>query len=48
MLPNLLPIFLVMGFMAAARIPMDVCSIMIGSVAIGLVVDDTVHFMYNF
>lgn len=48
MLPNLLPIFLVMGFMAAARIPMDVCSIMIGSVAIGLVVDDTVHFLYNF
>ena len=48
MLPNLLPIFVVLGFMAAAKIPMDVCSIMIGSVAIGLVVDDTVHFMYNF
>lgn len=48
MLPNALPIVLVLGFMAVSGIPLDVCSIMIGSVAIGLVVDDTIHFLYNF
>jgi predicted RND superfamily exporter protein len=48
MIPNLLPIILIMGFMGLRRVPLDMNSLMIGSVAIGLVVDDTMHFMYNF
>ncbi len=48
MIPNLFPIFAVMGFMGFADIPMDLNALMIGSIAIGLVVDDTMHFMYNF
>ncbi|MDM8543213.1 MMPL family transporter [Desulfococcaceae bacterium HSG9] len=48
MLPNLGPIILVMGIMGWASIPLDMFTMMIASIAIGLAVDDTVHFMYNF
>lgn len=48
MIPNLLPIVLVMGLMWVLRLPLDMFTMMIGSVAIGLAVDDTVHFMHNF
>jgi len=48
MIPNLLPIFFVMGFMGAFHVWIDLNALMIGSIAIGLVVDDTMHFMYNF
>ena len=48
MIPNLLPIIVVMGILGMSRIPLNLTTIMIGSIAIGLVVDDTVHFMYNY
>jgi predicted RND superfamily exporter protein len=48
MIPNLLPILIVMGWMGYVGSPLDLNSIMIGSIALGVVVDDTVHFMYNF
>lgn len=48
MISNLLPIFMTIGLMAALRIKLDMSTIMIGSIAIGIVVDDTLHFMYNF
>ncbi|MBW2145073.1 MAG: MMPL family transporter, partial [Deltaproteobacteria bacterium] len=48
MIPNLLPIIMIMGLMGLSGVPLDMNSLMIGSVAIGLVVDDTMHFMYNF
>lgn len=48
MVPNVLPIIVALGFMGALKIPMDLTALMIGSIAIGLVVDDTMHFMYNF
>ncbi len=48
MIPNLMPILIVMGFMGLAGIPLDLTSLMIGSIAIGLVVDDTMHFMYHY
>ena len=48
MVPNLLPIIITMGCMGLAKIPLDINSLMIGSIALGIVVDDTVHFMYNF
>ena len=46
--PNLLPIFLAMGCVRLAQLPVDFNILMIGSIAMGLVVDDTLHFMYNF
>jgi len=48
MIPNLLPIIITMGVMGLSGNPLDLNSIMIGSIALGVVVDDTVHFMYNF
>ena len=45
---NLLPIFMIMGIMGAFGIRLDMSTVMIGSIAIGIVVDDTVHFIYNF
>jgi predicted RND superfamily exporter protein len=48
MIPNLLPILMILGIMGIARIPMDFSNVLVGSVAIGLVVDDTIHFFHNF
>jgi len=48
MIPNLLPIVLVMGVMGWVGIPLDPGTTMIGAVALGLVVDNTVHFLHPF
>ncbi|MEN8195962.1 MAG: efflux RND transporter permease subunit, partial [Pseudomonadota bacterium] len=48
MLPNLAPIAIAMGFMWWANIPLNMFTMLVGSIAIGLAVDDTVHFMHNF
>lgn len=48
MLPNLLPIMLVLSYMTIVDIPLDVFTVLIGSIALGLCVDDTVHFMHGF
>jgi len=48
MIPNLLPLIALVGFMGWVGIPFDLSNTIIGSVAIGLVVDDTIHFMHNF
>jgi len=48
MIPNLAPIILGLLLMYAANIPLDMFTLLIGSIAIGLAVDDTIHFMHNF
>ena len=48
MIPNLTPIILTMGVMGVLDMPMDMFTMLIGSIAIGLAVDDTIHFMHNF
>lgn len=48
MVPNLLPIVLTMGLMPVFGMPLDMFTMLIGSIAIGLAVDDTIHFMHNF
>jgi predicted RND superfamily exporter protein len=48
MVPNFLPIVLGLGLMKLTGIPLDYSTIMVGGIAIGLAVDDTVHFMHNF
>ena len=48
MIPNLLPITMALGFMQITGAPLDMFSMLIGSIAIGLSVDDTVHFMHGF
>jgi predicted RND superfamily exporter protein len=48
MIPNILPIVMVMGVMGWVGIPLDPGTTMIGAVALGLVVDNTVHFLHPF
>ncbi len=48
MIPNLTPIILMLGIIGATPISMDLFTMMVASIAIGLAVDDTIHFMHNF
>lgn len=48
MIPNLAPIIMGLLLMSVAHIPLDMFTLLIGSIAIGLAVDDTIHFMHNF
>ena len=47
-IPNIFPIILGLLMMYLLDIPLDTFTMLIGSIAIGLAVDDTIHFMYNF
>jgi len=48
MIPNILPILVAMAVMVLARMPLDMFTMLVGSIAIGLAVDDTIHFVHNF
>ena len=48
MLPNLAPIVITLGIMGMFKIPMNLFTMLVGNIAIGLAVDDTIHFMHNF
>jgi len=48
MIPNLTPIIIGLSLMYIYHIPLDMFTLLIGSIAIGLAVDDTIHFMHNF
>ncbi len=48
MIPNLFPIVLTLGLMGWLGVPLEMFSLLIGSVALGLAVDDTIHFMHGF
>ncbi len=48
MIPNLAPIITVLGLMGWLSINLDMFTMLIASIVIGLAVDDTIHFMYNF
>ena len=48
MVPNLTPLILALGFMGWTGIPLDIFTLLIGSIALGLAVDDTIHFIHCF
>ncbi len=48
MIPNVIPIIIVMGLIQVVGQPLNLNTLFIGSIAIGMVVDDTIHFMHNF
>jgi predicted RND superfamily exporter protein len=48
MMLNLTPVFLVLGLMGWAGIPLDASTLLVGGIIIGLAVDDTIHFMHKF
>ena len=48
MVPNILPVIMTMGFMSMVGMPLDMFTMLVGAIVIGLSVDDTVHFFHNF
>ncbi|MFO0872011.1 MAG: MMPL family transporter [Pirellulales bacterium] len=45
MLPNVLPIFVIFGAMGWSGIQVDIGSMMTASIALGVAVDDTIHYL---
>jgi len=48
MIPNVLPIIMTIGFMSMVNMPLDMFTMLVGAIVIGLSVDDTVHYFHNF
>lgn len=48
MVPNLFPTLIMFGFVSLYGLPLDIGSIMTASVALGIAVDDTLHFLSSF
>ena len=48
MIPNMLPIIIALGIMGFLNIPLNTYNLIGGSIAIGIAVDDTIHFFHNF
>jgi predicted RND superfamily exporter protein len=48
MVPNLIPVLAVLGVMGWLGIPLDMTTMMVGAMVIGIAVDDTIHFMHKF
>jgi predicted RND superfamily exporter protein len=47
-IPNLFPILLTLGLMGWLKIPLDIATVTIASIILGIVVDDTVHFLHRY
>ncbi|MDH3217275.1 MAG: efflux RND transporter permease subunit [Candidatus Krumholzibacteria bacterium] len=45
--PNLLPVAVVLGVMGFARIQLDIATVTVAAVVLGIIVDDTVHILYR-
>jgi len=48
MIPNLLPVLFILAVMVVFSLPLDLFTMLIGAIVIGIAVDDIVHFMHNF
>ena len=46
--PNLLSVGVVLGFMGWAGIPLDMMTITIAAISVGIAVDDTIHYIHRF
>jgi predicted RND superfamily exporter protein len=46
LLPNIFPILAIVGMMGWLRIPLDMVTVPIGCLLLGIIVDDTIHFLY--
>jgi len=45
---NFVPVALVLGTMGWLDIPLDISTVMIAAIALGIVVDDTIHLVYRY
>ncbi len=48
LVPNLLAVGAVLGFMGWMNIPLDMMTITIAAISIGIAVDNTIHYIYRF
>ncbi|MFC2074334.1 RND family transporter, partial [Campylobacterota bacterium] len=48
MIANLIPVSVVFGLMGVLDIPLDMMTITIASISIGIAVDDTIHYLHRF
>ncbi len=48
MIPNLLPVVVVLGYMGLTGIPLDFMTMMIAAIVMGIAVDDTIHYINHF
>ena len=48
MLPNLAPLAFIFVIMGTAGIYLDMATVLIASVVLGITVDDTIHFFHNY
>ncbi len=48
MIPNVLPVAVVLGVMGWLKIPLDMMTITIAAIGIGIAVDDTIHYIHRF
>ncbi|MCP4131578.1 MAG: MMPL family transporter [bacterium] len=46
--PNLMPIFMTLGFMGLTGVNLDIATVTIAAIAIGISVDDTIHFIFMY
>jgi len=46
--PNIISISLVLGFMGWFKIPLDMMTITIAAISMGIAVDNTIHYIYRF
>ena len=45
-LPNIFPVLAILGVMGWFKIPLDMVTVPMGCLALGIIVDDTIHYLY--
>jgi len=48
MITNLMPISVLFGFMGWSGIPLDMMTITIAAISVGIAVDNTIHYLYRY
>ena len=48
LVPNLWPVLLILGGMGWFGVPLDIATVMVASITLGLVVDDTIHTLAHY
>ena len=48
LIPNIIATLSILGFMGLAGIPLDLMTITIAAIAMGIAVDDTIHFVHHY
>lgn len=47
-IPNIISAFIILGIMGILKIPLDIMTIVVAAISIGIAVDDAIHYTYRF